>query len=210
MSMTKKIENVQGRTQTEVPVWEFPGKRVFATSDTHFNHDNVIAYSKRPYASVGAMNEALIANWNAVVQPGDVVLHMGDVAMGDKTLLPKILSRLNGDIYLVAGNHDNKRYDSLYKEAHWGGPVLLCHNGIYIEMLHRPHRLLGLGSLAFCGHVHNQWRAVKQGDRINAYVAGHRVDDATTAQRLVINVGVDVQGYTPVLVDTLLEESDVR
>lgn len=41
----------------------------FFVLDTHLGHANIIRYCKRPFADVLAMDEALIANWNAVVRP---------------------------------------------------------------------------------------------------------------------------------------------
>lgn len=75
-------------------------------SDTHFHHKNVIRYSSRPFSSVEEMNEALINNWNKVVNPGDTVYHLGDFALCSLTQLEKILARLNGEIHIITGNHD--------------------------------------------------------------------------------------------------------
>ena len=82
-------------------------KHVWVTSDTHFNHANIIKYCNRPFSSVEEMNETIIANWNKVVSQGDTVYHLGDFALGDKSLIPDILERLNGHIDLIIGNHDN-------------------------------------------------------------------------------------------------------
>ena len=81
----------------------------YVVSDTHFNHENVIRYSNRPYASVEEMNEALIANWNNVVKPEDVVICLGDFALGNKDDIPGIVARLNGMKILVRGNHDRSK-----------------------------------------------------------------------------------------------------
>lgn len=69
---------------------------VFFTSDTHYHHARVIHYSKRPFESVDEMGEALIANWNAVVRPGDLVYHLGDFAFCDAARAVVIAKRLNG------------------------------------------------------------------------------------------------------------------
>lgn len=58
--------------------------------------------------SVQRMNEGLIANWNSCVLPEDDVYHTGDFMMGPASEWEKILKRLNGNIYLVKGNHDYK------------------------------------------------------------------------------------------------------
>lgn len=82
-------------------------KHVWVTSDTHFNHTNIIKYCNRPFSSVEEMNETLIKNWNNVVSQGDIVYHLGDFALGNKSLIPEILGCLNGHINFIMGNHDN-------------------------------------------------------------------------------------------------------
>lgn len=82
-------------------------KHIWVTSDTHFNHANIIKYCNRPFSSVEEMNETIIKNWNKVVSEDDTVYHLGDFALGDKSLIPNILERLNGHINLIIGNHDN-------------------------------------------------------------------------------------------------------
>jgi len=82
-------------------------KHVWVTSDTHFNHTNIIKYCNRPFSSVEEMNETLVNNWNEVVSQGDTVYHLGDFALGDKLLIPEILRCLNGHINFIMGNHDN-------------------------------------------------------------------------------------------------------
>ena len=54
------------------------------------------------------MNSTLIANWNQVVGPEDIVFHLGDFCFGAAPLWHLLLDRLNGKIYLLEGNHDCK------------------------------------------------------------------------------------------------------
>lgn len=82
-------------------------KHIWVTSDTHFNHANIIKYCNRPFSSVEEMNKTLINNWNNVVSDGDIVYHLGDFALGNKLLIPDFIDRLNGSIYFIMGNHDN-------------------------------------------------------------------------------------------------------
>ena len=92
MRMNEKIMN-----------YKFDGSRVFFTSDTHFNHTNVIRFCNRPFKDVVHMNETLISNWNRVVSPEDIVFHLGGSAEW-----VNVLNRLNGKIYLISDNHDIK------------------------------------------------------------------------------------------------------
>lgn len=81
--------------------------KLFFTSDTHFGHANVIKHASRPFVDIKEHDEMLVKNWNSVVPSDGIVIHQGDFAMklrSDK--LKWILETLNGDIYLVKGNHE--------------------------------------------------------------------------------------------------------
>lgn len=79
---------------------------IFFYSDSHFGHSSIIKYSSRPYKDVDEMNELMLQEWNKIVKPGDTVYHNGDVAFMPYDKLKNYLSRLNGNIELVLGNHD--------------------------------------------------------------------------------------------------------
>ena len=88
--------------------FKFDWSRVYFTSDTHFNHTNIISYCQRPFKNVDEMNERIIANWNEVVSEDDIIFHLGDFCLGGATEWTRLLDRLNGKIYLIMGNHDRK------------------------------------------------------------------------------------------------------
>lgn len=89
--------------------FKFDGSRVYFTSDTHFNHTNIISYCQRPFKNVDEMNERIIANWNEVVGENDIIFHLGDFCLGGAAEWTRLLERLNGKIYLIMGNHDRKK-----------------------------------------------------------------------------------------------------
>jgi len=78
----------------------------YFSSDQHYFHKNICSHTNRPFASVEEMNEALIANHNAVVKPSDEVFYLGDFSFADDVKTLEILSRLNGNKSLIVGNHD--------------------------------------------------------------------------------------------------------
>ena len=82
--------------------------KIFITSDTHFNHKNIIEYASRPFKSIEEMNEEIIKRWNNKVENGDIVIHLGDFGMGTKNEIIKLKNKLNGTIILLRGNHDHK------------------------------------------------------------------------------------------------------
>jgi calcineurin-like phosphoesterase family protein len=53
------------------------------------------------------MNATIIRNWNAVVQPEDVVYVLGDFAFEkDRAKLAGMLEQLKGEKHIIWGNHD--------------------------------------------------------------------------------------------------------
>ena len=88
--------------------FKFDGSRVYFTSDTHFNHTNIISYCQRPFKNIDEMNERIIANWNEIVSEDDIIFHLGDFCLGGAAEWTRLLDRLNGKIYLIMGNHDRK------------------------------------------------------------------------------------------------------
>ncbi|MGJ3627116.1 hypothetical protein AB5I41_09645 [Sphingomonas sp. MMS24-JH45] len=78
---------------------------IFFTADTHFGDHRTINIQRRTFAGVDAMDEELIARWNAVVGPDDTVWHLGDVARRADAV-DALLLRLNGAKHLLRGNND--------------------------------------------------------------------------------------------------------
>ena len=96
--------------------FKFDGSRVYFTSDTHFNHTNIISYCQRPFKNVDEMNERIIANWNEVVGENDIIFHLGDFCLGGAAEWTRLLERLNGKIYLIMGNHDRKNIRQVFMD----------------------------------------------------------------------------------------------
>lgn len=92
-------------------------RNIWITSDTHYNHNNIIKYSDRPFSNTLEMNECLRDNWNETVKPGDIVYNLGDVYIGnypdENYSTERFLSSLHGRKRLILGNHDNGLDDVL-------------------------------------------------------------------------------------------------
>jgi calcineurin-like phosphoesterase family protein len=138
-------------------------KNYWFISDTHFFHENIIQYCKRPFSSVEEMNEIMVDRWNAVVKPGDKVYHLGDVWMGPSIHeeRAKLWARLNGSKRLIVGNHDDIPYMSkggFFKKVQlwkvWDNkPLLFTHVPIHESSIHE--RVLDAGGVNVHGHTHN-------------------------------------------------------
>lgn len=90
------------------------GIREFVIGDTHFFDPNIILYSDRPFASVEEMNQFMIEQWNSVVNNNDTVFVLGDFFdfyYCDDIQVFDVLDQLQGNIILIAGNHDRGNLD---------------------------------------------------------------------------------------------------
>lgn len=133
----------------------------FYISDWHFGHANVLAFDNRPFTDVEQMNDALIRRWNAVVSDGDIVYILGDMFWCTPKHASGIVDQLNGQKFLVKGNHDrwhdakfDKKFvkiDEYMEVDDAGRNVVLCHYPIPCFKNHF------YGWFHLYGHVHNSF-----------------------------------------------------
>jgi len=79
-------------------------EKIFFTSDHRFFDYSLI--EERDFEDEDKMNDYLIDKWNSVVGKRDVVIHLGNISVEQKSKSEELLKRLNGKIILVIGNHD--------------------------------------------------------------------------------------------------------
>ena len=173
---------------------------IYFTSDLHFNHGNILAYEPitRPFATIDEMNETLIANWNSVVKPEDTVYVLGDFAMGPAADVHGLVSRLNGTIKLVRGNHDTPAKLKIYQEM--GIEIkdieYLTYKGRFFILCHFP-----IASEEFMQMVVNDNSEV-----INVY--GHVHSNAQKGfYKGTYHIGVDTNNLTPISIEQVWNES---
>jgi len=128
---------------------------IFFISDTHFNHTNVIRYCDRPFKTVEEMNETIIKRWNMMVNKDDIVYHLGDFAFSNKEATQEIVSRLNGKIRLIRGNHDthnNQWYRDCGFEEVYDHPIIIKD---FVVLSHEPMPfVMNQMYVNLYGHVH--------------------------------------------------------
>jgi calcineurin-like phosphoesterase family protein len=175
---------------------------IYFTSDTHFNHANVIEYSKRPFKDIHHMTESLIENWNAIVQPGDVVYHLGDFSLswGSKhaEMIEKTLRRLNGQKWLIQGNHDRKE---VLQSPQW--VKVLPYHEVHTKMFGGEHKQ----RIVLCHYAMLSWNQMHRGSwMLHGHSHGNLVDSGGKR----VDVGVDVWDYKPVSIETIKKFMDKR
>lgn len=133
---------------------------VFFTSDTHFCHGGALGLFRRPFASVAAMNEALIERWNQRVGPDDVVWHLGDFASRPRAgTVEDLLVRLHGEKHLLAGNLDLGATTTAMGWASVQPYLEMSLDGLDLVLCHYPFRSWNRqskGALNLHGHSHGR------------------------------------------------------
>jgi len=161
-----------------------PRSRVFLISDTHFGHENIIRYCSRPFSSAEEMDRVLIRNWNEAVGPEDVVIHLGDFALGSPGRIREYLEALNGEIFFLRGNHDTL-LEMVVGPLPPHMVIPLAPPSLDLRLQHYPGTP-SPGEVVIHGHIHD--KAPLFDPRI------HRM-----------NVSVEATGYKPVLVKEIIE-----
>lgn len=160
----------------------------FIISDTHFGHKNIIKYENRPENH----NEIMVKNWNNTVSKHSRVLHLGDVFLCPILEAEKWLEQLNGEKWLVLGNHDTRSIQ-LYERLGFkvvGEPIYKETSGLKIVFSHYPLYDLPDGILNVHGHIHRgKGRPVIFNNKN-------------------INVSAEVINYTPVKLKEII--NDIR
>lgn len=129
-----------------------------------------MAYDNRPFSTIEENDNAIINNWNEVVNIDDDVYILGDLSYHNVTETTKIINQLNGNKHLVVGNHDQKFLrNKLFRDAF----VEICdykeldiENGKKLILCHYPIPTFNgqfRGNYHFYGHVHNteQWNMIE-------------------------------------------------
>lgn len=157
-------------------------------SDTHFSHANIIGYTGRPFQSVREMNEKLMANWNALVEPQDTVFFLGDFGLGTSDLLSDLCSQLHGQKICMRGNHDGTP-----AKMHKIGFALVLESA-FIKIGRHQVELIHIPSPSAPAHF-----------QLHGHVHEKRPNQIIDRQ---LNLCVEVWGYKPVSEKTLVSLLD--
>lgn len=170
---------------------------VFFTGDWHLGETR-LDLLQRPFQSRNGSYYKILKNHNIVVQPEDLVIHVGDVISSkaeDKEHWLKNLNRFNGKKWLIRGNHDRHFTDEQLSE-HFE-KIIPEGDGLSIDLkledfsvktnngrcpknvlplwvTHYPTRSI-ISRFNIVGHVHGAWKY----------------------QKNMLNVGVDVNHFQP-------------
>lgn len=154
-----------------------PSRHLF-TADPHFGHPGILKTCARPFASVEAMDAALIASYQATVTAQDDLWIVGDFAL-DPDVAVRAFAAIPGRKHLIVGNHDLKPWT---RRLNWAS-------------VHDLHEVKEHGqTFVLCHYPMLTWRGIRRGA---VHLFGHIHTNCPGWQGSV-NVGVDVCGFRPI------------
>lgn len=179
----------------------------FYISDLHYGHENIIPFDNRPFMRLEDMNAEIIKRWNRAVTNGDIVYIVGDMFWCPMEEALSVLDELNGQKFLIKGNHDRcnngrflKKFAKVteYLEAEdEGRKVVLCHYPIPCFKNHF------YGWYHLYGHVHSsfEYNMMEHDKMLMQELYGHPCR--------MFNVGamMPYMDYTPRTLDEIIEKN---
>lgn len=155
--------------------------KVFLTGDWHLGHKNILKYRPK-FKTIEEHDETIFKNYKKLIKKRDTVYFMGDICF-DKSYLDRI-KELRGNKILVLGNHDSQFIDT--KDfVQVFDKVIAIKNYKGAWLVHFPVHPDELRH-KYCVHGHTH----------NIMISDSRY----------FNTCVDVNDYTPVYWNTIIEK----
>ena len=176
-------------------------QKYFWTSDYHFNHTNVIQYSNRPFATVQEMNDVMSRNHNSVVGRNDMVFILGDFAFAKPGEIEAIVQQLNGQKYLIFGNHDKTIRKNKQLQSHFVKCVDYLEHTIKLSPTEKQYVVMS-------HYAHLTWNRKHHGAWM---LHGHSHGTLTYPfEGKIMDVGVDVHNYTPISFEQIQQHMSAK
>jgi calcineurin-like phosphoesterase family protein len=165
--------------------------KTFFTSDTHFGHNNILEYDKRPFSSIYEHDQAIISNWNKVVGKQNTIYHLGDFALCSEGHAEDKMEQLNGVKKYIRGNHCSSKMMKRVER--------------HFEVLGNYHEVKIDGQMiVMCHYAFGTWNKSHRGSW-NLYGHSHGSYQSKGKQK---DVGINCNGYYPVEFEAIKLELD--
>ena len=178
--------------------------KIWLITDTHFGHDKMKEYCGRPDKF-----EKLIFKGLDVVEPKDVLIHLGDFCIGnDEAWHIAFNEEVEGKHWLIKGNHDHKS-NSWYLSNGWDFVAdffLDKYFGKNILFSHIPKKYNGEFDLNIHGHFHNNLHRLLEGRFVvEGEKERNKIDLSNLTSRHKL-LSIEETNYQPVLLETFLNK----
>lgn len=187
--------SLDGEEMKPTYIEEPQAPEVFFSSDWHFGHDDENIWKRRGFSSVKEHDEEIIRRHNESVGIDDIVYFLGDVAECDIKYALSCVERLNGNIYILRGEHDTDERIQEYAKClnvkdNDSSTTFLRKGRWYLHLCHAP---IDMGEVEerkdkfrVCLHGHNHGQEPMSKNKFYYY-----------------NVGMDAQECYPVSLKTI-------
>ena len=176
--------------------------KTYFTSDLHFMHNKPFLYEPRGFASVHDMNEAIIKNFNEVMDWSDTLYILGDCFLNNNEEGMKLMRRLPGKKYIIYGNHDTDTRQTLMGEEFnclgYAHMRKFCGYNFYLSHYptltynHDIEKPLKRKVINLCGHTHTK-------DKFYDWDKG-----------IIYHVELDAHNNFPVSIETIIEDINLK
>jgi len=177
--------------------------RTWVYADPHFYHKNICKFTNydgsplRPWDDVEQMNEDMIGWYNELVDAGDRVYILGDVAFSKKDMWNSV-GRLKGRKCLIPGNHDPKSLKT-YIDVFDDVRGYVQRSGFIMSHIPIHPGSMGRWKVNIHGHLHNN------------FVEDTRLDLAPrTPDHRYFCASVERTNFRPILLDKILEQVGLK
>jgi calcineurin-like phosphoesterase family protein len=161
----------------------------------HFDHENIILYTHRPFRTVELMNEELIRRWNSTVPTDATIIHCGDFYFPShydkatkkylRNRIDEIANMLSGQKIWIKGNHSDPKPNIYGTKRSFGG-----YSFTYIHNPYDTNFVRTSKSWLIHGHTHNN--QLENFPFINI-------------KKHTINVSCELLDFTPISMRRILE-----
>lgn len=153
-------------------------RNVWITSDIHAFHKGICRgtshwddkSSCRDFDTIEQMNDTIFNNINKVVNPDDILIHLGDFAFGGRENVISARKRIDcSNLITLYGNHNSGMRDDeeLQKLFLWAGDYLeFTFEKTFICCFHYPLLTwngMGRNSICLTGHEHTKRNLFNRG-----------------------------------------------
>ena len=174
---------------------------IWLTSDLHFGHNKDFIVQARGFETVEEMNAEIVKRWNERVFPDDDVYVLGDLALGDIEEGIRLISKLNGYIHIIKGNHDTdtkiERYKELPNVISIDYAFELKYKKAYFWLSHYP-------TITANYDDDKPWTK----HLINLFGHTHQEQSFYNNNPYMYNVGMDAHNCVPITIDEII--ADIR
>ncbi len=174
---------------------------ILFTSDPHLGHDKEFVVKARGFETVEEMNAEIVRRWNERVYPDDDVYVLGDLTLGDIEEGIRLISKLNGYLHIMRGNHDTDKKVERYLEL----PNVVSVQ--YADVLKYGKAVFWMGHYPTITANYDDDKPWAQ-HVVCLFGHTHQEQPFYNNNPYMYNVGMDAHNCTPISIDEII--ADIR